>query len=90
MAKTTQAGQRTAPRHPLVMFREPTTGGADALDVREPTTAGRTALGEAAAAGYLCNAELLFEAVASPLEIDCAIARRPHHYLRWPRGLTCC
>jgi hypothetical protein len=43
----------TCPWHPLVMFREPSTG--------------RTALGVAAAAGIIRNAELLIQATASPL-----------------------
>jgi ankyrin repeat protein len=47
----------TVPRHPLDMFREPATG--------------RTALGVAAAAGIFRNAELLIQAAASPLELDC-------------------
>jgi ankyrin repeat protein len=46
----------TAPRHPLDMFRD---------------SKGRTALAVAAAAGIFRNAELLIQAAASPLELDC-------------------
>ena len=47
----------TVPRHPLDMFREPATG--------------RTALAVAAATGIFRNCELLIQAAASPLELDC-------------------
>ncbi len=47
----------TAPRHALDMFREAGTG--------------RTALAVAAATGIFRNAELLIQAAASPLELDC-------------------
>lgn len=46
----------TAPRHPLDMCRD---------------DKGRTALAVAAAAGIFRNAELLIQAAASPLELDC-------------------
>lgn len=47
----------TCPRHPLDMFRDPATG--------------RTALAVASASGIFRNAELLIQAAASPLELDC-------------------
>jgi hypothetical protein len=59
-AAAAQAAEKehwTAPRHPLDMFREPATG--------------RTALAVAAATGIFRNAELLIQAAASPLELDC-------------------
>ncbi len=57
VAKAAQAEHWTSPRHPLDMFREPGTG--------------RTALAVAAATGIFRNAELLIQAAASPLELDC-------------------
>ncbi len=47
----------TAPRHALDMFREPANG--------------KTALAVAAATGIFRNCELLIQAAASPLELDC-------------------
>jgi hypothetical protein len=63
----------TAPRHPLDMFRDPATG--------------RTALAVAAAAGIFRNAELLVQAAASPLELDCG-GRTPWQLAR-ARGSEC-
>jgi hypothetical protein len=57
VAQAAKAEHWTCPRHPLDMFREPATG--------------RTALAVAAAAGIFRNAELLIQAAASPLELDC-------------------
>jgi hypothetical protein len=57
VAQAAEKENWTCPRHPLDLFREPATG--------------RTALAVAAAAGIFRNAELLIQAAASPLELDC-------------------
>jgi ankyrin repeat protein len=73
VAQAAKAEHWTVPRHPLDMFREPATG--------------RTALAVAAAAGIFRNAELLIQAAASPLELDCG-GRTPWQ-LAVARGSDC-